>query len=116
MAFHPVLDWRLGLDMAQLALDANAQIDLASGHWAAVLPRIVGPYFGGLNMTPRVFDTLPGGVDAFSNEAIILIHPLWDTDPSNYRPEVAAAVADAAGQGYRVTLRSVFHAVRFPYE
>ncbi len=62
------------------------------------------------------FDTLPGGVDAFNNEAIILIHPLWDTDAANFRPEVAAAVADAQGQGFRVTLRSVFHVVRFPYE
>ncbi|NLX97564.1 MAG: DEAD/DEAH box helicase [Rhodopirellula sp.] len=116
MRFHPVLDWRLGLDMAQLSLDANAQIDLNCSYWSTLVSRTVGPYFGGLNMAPRTFDTLAGGVDSFSNEAIILIHPLWDVDSSNYRPEVAAAVADAEAQGFRVTLRSVFHAVRFPYE
>ena len=116
MAYHPLLDWRLGLDMVQLALDVNAQIDLNSGYWSQLVSRIVGPYFSGLNMSPRTFDTLPGGVDSFSNEAIILIHPLWDEDIANYRPEVAAAVADAQVQGFKVILRSVFYAVRFPYE
>ena len=73
MAYHPILDWRLGLDMAQLALDPNARIDLDSGYWSGLVSRIVDPYFCGLNMEPRTFDTLPGGVDAFSNDAIILI-------------------------------------------
>ena len=116
MAYHPVLDWRIGLDMVRLALDAQAQIDLGSGHWSGLVARTAAPYFGGLNLAQRTFDTLLGGVDAFRREAVILIHPLWDTDPSNYRPEVAAAVADAEAQGFRATLRSVFHAVRFPYE
>jgi DEAD/DEAH box helicase domain-containing protein len=116
MAYHPVLDWRIGLDMVQLALDAQAQIDLVSGHWSGLVSRTAAPYFGGLNLGQRTFDTLLGGVDAFRSETVILIHPLWDTNPSNYRPEVAAAVADAEAQGFRATLRSVFHAVRFPYE
>lgn len=116
MAYHPILDWRLGLDMAQLALDSNARIDLTTSHWSDLVAHIAPPYFEGLNFQTKVFDALPGGVDSFSNEAIILTHPLWDTNSSNFRPEVAAAVSDARGQGFRVTLRSVFHAVRFPYE
>ena len=116
MAFHPILDWRLGLDMAQLALDPNARIDLTTSHWSDLVARIAPTYFAGLQMQTRTFDALSGGVDPFNNEAIILTHPLWDTDSSNFRPEVAAAVSDAQGQGFRVTLRSIFHAVRFPYE
>ncbi len=116
MAYHPILDWRLGLDMARLALDPGARIDLTESYWFDLVARIAPPYFGGLSLQARTFDTLPGGVDAFNNEAIVLIHPLWDTDAANFRPEVAAAVTDAQGQGFRVTLRSVFHAVRFPYE
>ena len=116
MAYHPILDWRLGLDMAQLALDPKARIDLTTSHWSDLVARIAPPYFAGLNLQTRTFDALLGGVDPFSNEAIILAHPLWDTDSSNFRPEVAAAVSDAQGQGFKVTLRSVFHAVRFPYE
>lgn len=116
MAYHPILDWRLGLDMVQLALDPNALIDLNTSYWSDLVSRIAAPYFRDLNLVERTFDTLPGGVDTFNNEAIILIHPLWDRDASNFRPEVAAAVADAQGQGLRATLRTVFRAVRFPYE
>ena len=116
MAYHPILDWRLGLDMVQLALDHNARIDLTTSHWSDLVARIAPQYFAGLNLQSRTFGSLPGGVGDFSNEAIILTHPLWDTDSANYRPEVAAAVLDAEGQDFRVTLRSVFHAVRFPYE
>jgi len=116
MAYHPILDWRLGLDMVQLALDPNKQIDLNSGYWSGLVLRTANPYFSGLNMAATTFGTLPGGIDAFSNEARILIHPLWDNHPANYCPEVAAAVADAESQGLNPILRSIFHAVRFPYE
>lgn len=102
--------------MAQLAINPKTCIDLTTSHWSDLVVRIAPAYFSGLKMQARTFGSLPGGVDDFSNEAIILIHPLWDTDSANYRPEVAAAVLDAEGQGFRVTLRSVFHAVRFPYE
>lgn len=116
MAYHPILDWRLGLDMAKLALDPDARVDLNVDFWANLVTYIAQPYFMGLNLEPQTFDTLLGGVDTYSKEAIILIHPLWDRDESNYRPEVASAVADAENQGLTVTLRTVFHAVRFPYE
>ena len=116
MAYHPILDWRLGLDMAQLALDPNARIDLTTSYWFELVHRITPPYFNGLNLQMKTFDTLPGGVDQFKNEAIILIHPLWDKDPSNFRSEVAAAVSDALGQGFKPTLQSIFRIIRFPYE
>ncbi len=116
MAYHPILDWRLGLDMVQLALDPNAQINLNVDYWSNLVSRIARPYFEGLNLDRQTFDTLSGGVDPFNNEAVILIHPLWDRDESNYRPEVAAAVADAQSQGLTAILRTVFHAIRFPYE
>ena len=116
MAYHPILDWRLGLDMARLALDPDARIDLNTDYWSDLVARTAPTYFSGLDLQAKTFGVLPGGLDTFSNEAIILIHPLWDKDPSNYRPEVAAAVAETQRQGFRVTLRSVFHAVRFPYE
>ena len=34
MAYHALLDWRLGLDMVRLALDADAPIDLSTGYWS----------------------------------------------------------------------------------
>jgi hypothetical protein len=51
-----------------------------------------------------------------NNEAVILVHPIWDTDPANYHPSLAAAVTDATNRGFTPVLRSIFRATRFPYE
>jgi hypothetical protein len=117
MAYHSILDWRLGLDMARLSLDSNALIDLSFGYWTGLAASMAGPYFAGLNLTHTMLDTLHAGISTLTNEVVILVHPLWDQHPSNYRPEVAAAVSEAQNQGLTtISLRSVFHAVRFPYE
>ncbi len=116
MPYHPLLDWRTAIDMARLALDPGAQIDLTSGWWAPLVARTAVPYFLGLNLTPTTLAGLPAGTSAATNEAIILTHPLWDTDRANLRADVAAAVVDAEHQGLTPVLRSVFRAVRFPYE
>ena len=115
MAYHSLLDWRLGLDMVDLALNPNAQIGFAATHWSSLLTQVPQSYFAGLDLTPRTFAGLFGGIKP-NNEAVILTHPLWDADPSNYHPSVAAAVADAEHQGFSPVLRSIFRAARFPYE
>ena len=117
MAYHPLLDWRLALDLVRLALDPNAQIDFKVGYWSSLVTHIAGPYFAGMNMDMVTFSGLIAGVDIATSEALILIHPLWDyKDQGNFRSEVAAAVADAESQGYSWRLRTIFRAVRFPYE
>jgi hypothetical protein len=116
MAYHPLLDWRIALDMAWLALDPSRPIDLNVSWWAPLVGRVAVPYFQGLNLTPTTFGGLPAGTTPGTNEAHILTHPLWDRDRANFGPNVAAAVADAEGQGFRWELRSIFRAVRFPYE
>jgi Lhr-like helicase len=116
MAYHPLLDWRLGLDMARLALDTAAQIDLGYGYWASLIARAAGPFFGGLGLTQTSFGGLPAGINSFTNEAVVLTHPLWDRDASNLRPELAAAFAAAERSGLQPVPYSVFRAVRFPYE
>ncbi|HHK43001.1 MAG TPA: DUF1998 domain-containing protein [Planctomycetaceae bacterium] len=115
MAYHPLLDWRLALDMVRLALDPAAPIDFSVGYWSTLVARTAAPYFNGLNMCPVTLGGLAAGVDA--GDALILTHPLWDhVDPANYRAEVGAAVADAESQGLSWELRTIFRAVRFPYE
>lgn len=116
MPYHPLLDWRLAIDMVQLALDPAAPIDLAQPHWSSLVERTASPYFQGLNCTPITLAGLAAGIDAGANEVVILIHPLWDQDPTNFRQEVASAVALAEAKGWRWKLRTVFRAVRFPYE
>jgi len=116
MAYHPLLDWRTALDMAWLALDPSRPIDLRAPWWSPLVARVAVPYFRGLNLTPTTLGGLPAGTTAVTNEALILTHPLWDRDPANFRPDVAAAVANAEAQDLRWELRSIFRAVRFPYE
>jgi hypothetical protein len=115
MPFHPLLDWRLALDMVRLALDPIAPVDLTVPYWNALLQRTAAPYFQGLNLTRATLAGLEAGHDPATGEVVILIHPLWDQDEANLRPEVAAAVADAEARGWRWKLRSLFLAVRFPY-
>jgi DEAD/DEAH box helicase domain-containing protein len=116
MAYHPLLDWRLALDMVRLALDPAAKIDLAVPYWASLVQRTVVPYFAGLNRTLVTLGNLPAGEDSATNDVVILIHPLWDREAANFRPEVAEAVAAAERRGLRWSLNTIFRAVRYPYE
>src|SRR5207249_10831625 len=45
LAYHNILDWRLGLDLARLALDATAVIDFTIPYWAALYSAFVPLYF-----------------------------------------------------------------------
>ena len=115
MAYHALLDWRLGLDMARLALDPHAPIDLSIQLLDNFSDTIAAAYFGGLGLTQRTVSGLRVGVNPYTSEAIVLIHPLWDQNSANYRPDVAAAVAQIEAEGLTPKLRSLLRAVRFPY-
>ncbi len=115
MPFHPLLDWRLALDMVRLALDSSAPVDLAVPYWDTLVQRTARPYFQGLRLNRILLGGLEAGHDPVTGEVVILTHPLWDQDEANFRPEVAAAVAEAEVRGWRWRLLSIFMAVRFPY-
>jgi hypothetical protein len=116
MPYHPLLDWRLALDMAQLVLDASTPVDFSASWWEPFVRRVSVPYFHGLGLEPTTLGGLLAGISRVTNEAIILTHPLWDHEPSNMKPEVASAFTDAEHLNLRPVLRSIFRAVRFPYE
>ena len=101
MAYHPLLDSRLALDMVRLALDPVAAIDLTQPYWSTLVERTAPAYFQGLNYSATTLAGLPAGFDAGAGEVLILIHPLWDRDQANFRPEVASAVARAEACGWR---------------
>jgi hypothetical protein len=116
MAYHPILDWRLALDMVRLALDEEAVIDLAQPHWRSLVQRQAGPYLRALNYSPVELAGQPAGHDSATGDVIILTHPIWDHSPTNLRPELAAAIAEAEARQWRWKLRTLFRATRFPYE
>jgi len=115
LAYHPILDWRLGLDLARLALDANAQIDFTVQYWQGIDSLVADSYFAAL---PGTWNRLTiGGLQAGrrGNRVEIVTHPLWNNDPNYFGPQVAPAFAEAMSSGYQPTLKSIFEVLRRPF-
>jgi ATP-dependent helicase YprA (DUF1998 family) len=114
LAYHNILDWRLGLDLARLALDPNAPIDFAVPYWQGLDAAVAGPY---INAMPGWQPLLFGGLQAArrGNHVEILTHPLWSTDPNFAGPQLATAYAQAVAAGCQVKMKSIFEVLRRPY-
>ena len=117
LAYHNLLDWRLGMDMATLALDQGAAFSLTSPRWNRVAELAVTTLSAA---RPRFNRMDLGGLPAVSDgrEAIILTHPLWLTDAALQGSELAAASRDAATHNLQIDPEhgfvSVFEALRRP--
>ena len=116
MPYHPLLDWRLAIDMVSLALDPGASIDLQRPHWKRLVDRMAPSYFRSLFYTPVSLAGLQAGHNPSDDTVVVLIHPLWDKQSRNFHRDLAAAVAMAEAKGWRWELKTVFEAVRVPYE
>ena len=104
LAYHSILDWRLGIDMARLALDPAAPIDFSPPYWAGQAALAV----------QRLHDALPGsiivqhaGLDAVEHgrRAYIAAHPLWDTRPMSLHPALSAAQASGRAKTWPIARR-----------
>ncbi len=113
LAYHSILDWRLGIDLARLALDPAAPIDFTPPYWAGIPALAV----------QRLHAALPGstliqlaGLAAveFGTRAVIAAHPLWDTRAATLHPALAAAQAAAAAAGLVPEFKSTFMLIRRP--
>jgi hypothetical protein len=79
LPYHSILDWRLGLDLARLALDPAATIDFTVPYWRGVDSAVAGPYFAASPGWQQItFAGLQGG--RRGSHAEIIAHPLWNTD------------------------------------
>ena len=116
MPYHPLLDWRLAIDMVSLALDPGTPIDLQRPHWKGLVDRMAPTYFNSLNYAQVSLTGLPAGHDPVDDRVVILIHPLWDKQSRNFHRDLASAVALAEAKGWKWELKTVFEAVRVPYE
>jgi hypothetical protein len=76
LPYHSILDWRLGLDLARLALDPAAPIDFTVPYWQGMDAAAAGPYFAARPGWQQVtFAGLQAG--RRGNRAEIIAHPLW---------------------------------------
>ncbi len=118
LAYHNLLDWRLAIDMANLALDASSVVSLLGPLWMRVADLAASTLAAARPGFARAtFAGLPGLSNG--SDAIIVTHPLWLTDRAGAGPEVAAAWDDAErNHGLRVdpswSFISVFDALRRP--
>ena len=111
LAWHCILDWRLAVDLARLALDQNAPIDLEQSHWATFTQQIAQAYFTALGWTPNQWNGLHACSHGSHGE--MLIHPLW---AETTHPIIAAANVAAAAAGVSAPVRkTLFEAVRRPF-
>ncbi len=115
LTYHNILDWRLGLDLARLALNPGAQIDFSVPYWQGLDDAVAGPYFAALpgGWQRTTFAGLQAGQRA--NQVEIITHPLWNTDPNHFGPDLATAFAEAMSQGFQVRFKSIFEVVRRPF-
>jgi DEAD/DEAH box helicase domain-containing protein len=114
LAYHNILDWRLGLDLARLALDATAPIDFSASYWQGLDTVAAGPYFGAMQGWRSV---MYGGLHAGQrgNQVEIITHPLWDHDVNHLCPPLALAYTQAHAMGCQVTMKSIFEVLRRPF-
>jgi hypothetical protein len=114
LPYHNILDWRLGLDLARLALDPQALIDFTVPYWQPLGTAASGPYFAAQPGWQQVtYAGVPGGRRGSRVE--LIAHPLWNTDPNHLGPELTAACAEAHAAGAQVTTKSMFEVTRRPF-
>ncbi|VTT98805.1 dead deah box helicase : Helicase OS=Mesorhizobium alhagi CCNWXJ12-2 GN=MAXJ12_25728 PE=4 SV=1: DEAD: Helicase_C: DUF1998 [Gemmataceae bacterium] len=116
LPYHNILDWRLGMDLARLALDAAAPIDFSVPYWAGVDAAAAANYFNGMpGWDYQPYGTLHAGIHETSRRIMFITHPLWREDAASPGPQLAGPVAQALADGLSVRFRSVFEVLRRPY-
>lgn len=113
LAYHSILDWRLGIDMARLALSSSDPIDFTPIHWAGVealaAARLQAALPGSSLATFGSRTAVVNGPRTF-----IVAHPLWDMRPATLHPELLLAQAAASRNGLAPEFRSTFMLIRRP--
>lgn len=113
LAYHNILDWRLGLDLARLALDSSAPIGFNVSYWTGADALAAGPYFAALNWQPIQIAGLQAG--RRGNAIEVVSHPLWNRHPAAPAPQLQQAASAAVAQGCTIQFKSIFEILRRPF-
>ena len=112
MPYHPFLDWRLGLDVAQLCLQENYQMDLQKNYWSPLVGLVEKNL---IELCPSLERKDYNGVPVFEDQtekrAFILHHPLaaigdWAAE------NIASVIVDLEDAGFKVGYINIFDAIR----
>jgi hypothetical protein len=115
LAFHNILDWRLGLDLARLALNPHAPVDFSLPYWQALANSASAAYFASQPLWQfQSYAGIPAGRRA--NVVEIITHPLWNTNPNSMCVQLATAYAQAQAAGAQtIAFKSIFEVLRRPF-
>ena len=112
MPYHPFLDWRLGLDVAQLCLQENYQMDLQKDYWSPLVDLVEKNL---IELRPSLKRKNYNGVPVFEDQtqkrAFILHHPLASTGDWA-GSHIASSIADLDETGFDVEYINIFDAIR----
>ena len=106
LPYHNILDWRLGLDLARLALDPQAPIDFS------VPTGRVGCCAGAayFRRDARMGDPRHSSNGVYAgrrgNRLVIITHPLWREDADNPGPHLAPPAPRRLPKGLQTELSS----------
>jgi DEAD/DEAH box helicase domain-containing protein len=106
---HPVLDWRLGLDLA----DVIAQRPLDTSRWLTERETIATGLASAFELDVESAEPLVAVRDRGSGRAAVLGHPLWPVEDGAWLIEQADAVR-ALGNGAGVGMFDLYTARRWP--
>lgn len=115
LAFHGLLDWRLGLDLLSVGLSKNIPYE---ERWLSLAEKVRDDLSRAFRGEATSFAGLPALT--FNRLAVIITHPLWNTLESNMPDQLAGAVAEAAEAGFlrdgprRLRLLDSFNLARRP--
>jgi hypothetical protein len=110
LAWHNILDWRMALDLARLALDGNTPVDIATPHWQPLVAAAATPYFHALGWTEITLGGLPAARSGGRGE--LIVHPLW----ASVHPRILRARAEASNDGItQLQTKTLFELVRRPF-
>ena len=119
MAYHPLLDWRLGLDLVNLCLDKDYTISLEASYWIPLVKNVQKNLVKLIDSENKMeWENrygIPMLLDRTQNKkkAFILHHPLADYDESDPRPdEVGRVFAELEKEGFSPRKINIFEAIR----
>lgn len=97
---HWALDWRLGLDVVDLALGKELDLSLWEAHTEGLIENFVNGYGPHLPISRETVNELPVLVSAEgSGSAVIVGHPLWRHEAAHWNSQVQGAATRLRGRG-----------------
>jgi len=97
---HWALDWRLGLDVVDLALGRNLDLSHWTERTAALVQSFADGYGPHLRIEQAEINGLPTLISPEGQGAAVVIgHPLWRHEDAHWNPSVRQAVAELRDSG-----------------